>query len=143
MNTQSILLVEDNPDDIALMLHALNDNRIANPVVVAEDGEQALQTLFGTHEQAESGAPALILLDLNLPKRNGLEVLRELRNHPNTRLVPVVILTSSLEPSDRLNAYQAGANSYLRKPVDFDEFVHVAQQVGSYWLGLNQPAVDN
>ncbi|HCB44536.1 response regulator [Halopseudomonas pachastrellae] len=143
MNTQSILLVEDNPDDIALMLHALNDNRIANPVVVAEDGEQALQTLFGTNEQAESGAPALILLDLNLPKRNGLEVLRELRNHPDTRLVPVVILTSSLEPSDRLNAYQAGANSYLRKPVDFDEFVHVAQQVGSYWLGLNQPAVDN
>lgn len=143
MNTQSILLVEDNPDDIALMLHALNDNRIANPVVVAEDGEQALQTLFGTHEQAESDAPALILLDLNLPKRNGLEVLRELRNHPDTRLVPVVILTSSLEPSDRLNAYQAGANSYLRKPVDFDEFVHVAQQVGSYWLGLNQPAVDN
>ena len=143
MNTQSILLVEDNPDDIALMLHALNDNRIANPVVVAEDGEQALQTLFGTNEQAESGAPALILLDLNLPKRNGLEVLRELRNHPDTRLVPVVILASSLEPSDRLNAYQAGANSYLRKPVDFDEFVHVAQQVGSYWLGLNQPAVDN
>ena len=143
MNTQSILLVEDNPDDIALMLHALNDNRIANPVVVAEDGEQALQTLFGTNEQAESGAPALILLDLNLPKRNGLEVLRELRNHPDTRLVPVVILTSSLEPSDRLKAYQAGANSYLRKPVDFDEFVHVAQQVGSYWLGLNQPAVDN
>ena len=143
MNTQSILLVEDNPDDIALMLHALNDNRIANPVVVAEDGEQALQTLFGTNEQAESGAPALILLDLNLPKRNGLEVLRELRNHPDTRLVPVVILTSSLEPSDRLNAYQAGANSYLRKPVDFDEFVHVAQQVGSYWLGPNQPAVDN
>ncbi|HCA25010.1 MAG TPA: two-component system response regulator [Pseudomonas sp.] len=143
MNTQSILLVEDNPDDIALMLHALNDNRIANPVVVAEDGEQALQTLFGTNEQAESGAPALILLDLNLPKRNGLEVLRELRSHPDTRLVPVVILTSSLEPSDRLNAYQAGANSYLRKPVDFDEFVHVAQQVGSYWLGLNQPAVDN
>ena len=143
MNTQSILLVEDNPDDIALMLHALNDNRIANPVVVAEDGEQALQTLFGTNEQAESGAPALILLDLNLPKRNGLEVLRELRNHPDTRLVPVVILTSSLEPSDRLNAYQAGANSYLRKPVDFDEFVHVAQQVGSYWLRLNQPAVDN
>ena len=132
MNTQSILLVEDNPDDIALMLHALNDNRIANPVVVAEDGEQALQTLFGTNEQAESGAPALILLDLNLPKRNGLEVLRELRSHPDTRLVPVVILTSSLEPSDRLNAYQAGANSYLRKPVDFDEFVHVAQQVGSY-----------
>ena len=143
MNTQSILLVEDNPDDIALMLHALNDNRIANPVVIAEDGEQALQTLFGPHEQAESGAPALILLDLNLPKRNGLEVLRELRNHPDTRLVPVVILTSSLEPRDRLNAYQAGANSYLRKPVDFDEFVHVAQQVGSYWLGLNQPAVDN
>ena len=143
MNTQSILLVEDNPDDIALMLHALNDNRIANPVVVAEDGEQALQTLFGTNEQAESGVPALILLDLNLPKRNGLEVLRELRSHPDTRLVPVVILTSSLEPSDRLNAYQAGANSYLRKPVDFDEFVHVAQQVGSYWLGLNQPAVDN
>lgn len=143
MNIQSILLVEDNPDDIALMLHALNDNRIANPVVIAEDGEQALQTLFGPHEQAESGAPALILLDLNLPKRNGLEVLRELRNHPDTRLVPVVILTSSLEPRDRLNAYQAGANSYLRKPVDFDEFVHVAQQVGSYWLGLNQPAVDN
>lgn len=143
MNTQSILLVEDNPDDIALMLHALSDNQIANPVVVVEDGEQALQTLFGAAGQAERGGPALILLDLNLPKRNGLEVLRELRNHPNTRLVPVVILTSSLEPSDRLNAYQAGANSYLRKPVDFDEFVHVAQQVGSYWLRLNQPAVDN
>ncbi|MAD00903.1 MULTISPECIES: response regulator [Pseudomonas] len=143
MNRQSILLVEDNPDDIALMLHALSDNQIANPVVVVEDGEQALQTLFGAAGQAERGVPALILLDLNLPKRNGLEVLRELRNHPNTRLVPVVILTSSLEPSDRLNAYQAGANSYLRKPVDFDEFVHVAQQVGSYWLRLNQPAVDN
>ncbi|MEL0169415.1 MAG: response regulator [Pseudomonadaceae bacterium] len=138
---QPILLVEDNPDDIALMLHALKTNAISNPVIIAEDGEQALDRLFGATDVPQP-PPALILLDLNLPKLNGLEVLRQLRTNDSTRLVPVVILTSSLEQTDRLHAYESGANSYVRKPVDFEEFVSVASQLGSYWLGLNQPAID-
>ncbi|GGE44646.1 response regulator [Halopseudomonas oceani] len=142
MMESPILLVEDNPDDIALMLHALKSNRINTPVMIAEDGEQALQQLYGEQHNKHRQIPALILLDLNLPKLNGLEVLRQLRANDSTRLVPVVVLTSSLEQSDRLQAYQSGANSYIRKPVDFDEFVTVAQQLGHYWLGLNQPAID-
>ncbi len=142
MMEKPILLVEDNQDDVALMLHALHNNRIRTPVVVAEDGEQALEKLFGAQNAQVQLAPALILLDLNLPKLNGLDVLRELRSNDSTRMVPVVILTSSLEESDRLQAYQSGANSYVRKPVDFEEFIAVAQQLGSYWLGLNQPAMD-
>ena len=142
MMEKPILLVEDNQDDVALMLHALHNNRIRTPVVVAEDGEQALAKLFGGENAQVQLAPALILLDLNLPKLNGLDVLRELRSNDSTRMVPVVILTSSLEESDRLQAYQSGANSYVRKPVDFEEFIAVAQQLGSYWLGLNQPAMD-
>ena len=142
MMEKPILLVEDNQDDVALMLHALHNNRIRTPVVVAEDGEQALAKLLGAQNAQVQLAPALILLDLNLPKLNGLDVLRELRSNDSTRMVPVVILTSSLEESDRLQAYQSGANSYVRKPVDFEEFIAVAQQLGSYWLGLNQPAMD-
>ncbi|OWL83988.1 two-component system, unclassified family, response regulator [Halopseudomonas aestusnigri] len=142
MMENPILLVEDNPDDIALMLHALKNNGINTPVLVAEDGEQALQQLYGEQHGDHRQIPALILLDLNLPKLSGLEVLRQLRANDTTRMVPVVVLTSSLEPSDRLQAYQSGANSYVRKPVDFDEFVTVAQQLGNYWLGLNQPAID-
>ena len=142
MMEKPILRVEDNQDDVALMLHALHNNRIRTPVVVAEDGEQALAKLFGAQNAQVQLAPALILLDLNLPKLNGLDVLRELRSNDSTRMVPVVILTSSLEESDRLQAYQSGANSYVRKPVDFEEFIAVAQQLGSYWLGLNQPAMD-
>jgi two-component system response regulator len=142
MMESQILLVEDNPDDIALMLHALKSNRISAPVMIAEDGEQALQQLYGEPHNPHRQIPALILLDLNLPKLSGLDVLRQLRANDSTRLVPVVVLTSSLEQSDRLQAYQSGANSYIRKPVDFDEFVTVAQQLGDYWLGLNQPATD-
>jgi len=141
MINRSILLVEDNPDDVALMLHALQSNRISNQIIVAEDGEQALNLLFSESE-APLTLPALVLLDLNLPKVKGLDVLRQLRAHATTRLVPVVVLTSSLEQSDLENAYSSGANSYLRKPVDFQEFVEVTRDLGRYWLQLNYPALD-
>ncbi|MEH6492359.1 response regulator [Halopseudomonas sp.] len=141
MKNRSILLVEDNADDVALMLHALKSNRITNQISVAEDGEQALHLLFADKESA-ANQPALILLDLNLPKVEGLEVLRQLRANADTRLIPVVVLTSSLEHSDLQNAYGCGANSYLRKPVDFEEFVQVTRDLGHYWLQLNNPAME-
>ncbi|MEH6566240.1 MAG: response regulator [Halopseudomonas sp.] len=141
MKNRSILLVEDNADDVALMLHALKSNRITNQISVAEDGEQALNMLFSDKGEA-ANQPALILLDLNLPKVEGLEVLRQLRANADTRLIPVVVLTSSLEQSDLQNAYGYGANSYLRKPVDFEEFVQVTRDLGHYWLQLNNPAVE-
>jgi two-component system response regulator len=141
MNERPILLVEDNPDDEALTLHALRANNIRNEVVVVRDGVEALDWLFGTGRYAERGPgplPAVVLLDLKLPKVGGLEVLQRIRADPRTAVMPVVILTSSREEQDLLDGYRSGCNSYVRKPVDFDEFNHAAQQLGLYWLLLNE-----
>jgi len=134
MREGTILLVEDNADDEALTLRALRKNKIANEVVVARDGVEALDRLF------DDGAPApqLVLLDLKLPRVDGLEVLRRLRGDRRTRLLPVVVLTSSREDRDMIEAYGLGANSYVRKPVDFTEFTQAVKQLGLYWLLLNQ-----
>jgi two-component system response regulator len=137
-----ILLVEDNPDDEALTLRALQKHKISNEVVVARDGVQALDYLFGTGDHAGRDAtvlPQITLLDLKLPKVDGLEVLRRLRADPRTKLAPVVILTSSNEERDLLDGYGLGANSYVRKPVDFDQFAEAVRYLGLYWLVLNQP----
>lgn len=137
-----ILLVEDNADDEALTLRALTRNNIGNEVVVARDGEEALEWLFCTGKHLSRDPrqqPALVLLDLKLPRVDGLEVLRRIREHAETRLVPVVILTSSREEQDRLHGYLNGANSYIRKPIDFAHFVEAVRQLGLYWLVLNEP----
>ncbi len=137
-----ILLVEDNPDDEALTLRAFNKNRINNPVVVARDGVEALDYLFATGAHAGrdvSVMPALILLDLKLPRIDGLEVLRRIRANEHTSLLPVVILTTSKEQQDIYEGYSLGANSYIRKPVDFEKFIHAVGQLGVYWLVLNEP----
>ena len=141
MTEAIILLVEDNRDDEALTLRALRKNRVTNEIVVVRDGAEALDYLFGTgwHRDRElAPLPALVLLDLKLPKVDGLEVLRHLRADQRTRALPVVILTSSMEERDLLKGYRLGANSYVRKPVDFDEFMEAARQLGVYWLLLNQ-----
>jgi len=141
-----ILLVEDNPDDEALTLRALNKNNIKNKIVVARDGVEALDYLFGTGMYAgrdTSVEPELILLDLKLPKVDGFEVLKKLRADERTKLLPVVILTSSKEQQDVVNGYGLGANSYVRKPVDFQDFVD-AVLLGLYWLILNEtPPTDS
>lgn len=134
-----ILLVEDNPDDELLTLRALRKNNIANEVVVARDGAEALEYLLGEAGAGVRFHPQLILLDLKLPKVDGLEVLRAIRADERTRLVPVVILTSSQEEEDRLGGYSLGVNSYIRKPIDFQRFVEVVRQIGFYWLLLNEP----
>lgn len=139
---KDILLVEDNSDDQALTLRALRKNNITNEVVLARDGVAALDYLFGTGEHAGRDThdqPALVLLDLKLPRVDGLEVLRRLRGDPRTRLLPVVILTSSKEDRDLVNGYSLGANSYVRKPVDFQAFMEAVRQLGLYWLLLNEP----
>ena len=136
-----ILLVEDNPDDEALTLRALKKNNILNEVVVARDGVEALDYLFGKGVYADrdmSVMPHLILLDLKLPKMDGLEVLRHLRTDDRTRILPVVILTSSKEEQDLINGYSLGANSYVRKPVDFSQFSEAVRQLGLYWFVLNE-----
>jgi CheY-like chemotaxis protein len=136
-----ILLVEDNPDDEALTLRALKKNNLRNEVVIAHDGAEALDYLFGTGKYSgrdTSLTPQFVLLDLKLPKVDGLEVLRQLRADPRTKLLPVVILTTSNEEIDRLNGYDMGANSYIRKPVDFDQFIDAVRQLGLYWLILNE-----
>ncbi len=141
MSDKAILLVEDNPDDELLTLDAFAANRIGNKVVVARNGVEALDYLFGTGDWAGRDVmdwPAVVLLDLKLPKIDGLEVLRRVRADERTSMLPVVILTSSIEDEDRLKGYSLGANSYVRKPVDFDEFVNAAGQLGLYWLLLNQ-----
>lgn len=143
MYEKVILLVEDNQDDVDLTLHAFRKGNIANKVVVASDGAAALDYLFGTGAftgRDPADQPAVVLLDLKLPKLTGDEVLKRIRADERTRLVPVVILTSSREDEDRSRAYCAGANSFVRKPVDFNEFLEAARQLGLYWLLLNEPA---
>jgi two-component system response regulator len=142
MDTKTILLVEDNPDDEALTLRALKHNNIANAVAVARDGAEALDYLFGTGSFADretAEAPAVVLLDLKLPKVDGLEVLRRVRADARTKRQPVVILTSSKEEVDRIRSYELGANSYVRKPVNFEQFARAVRQLGLYWLVLNEP----
>jgi len=137
-----ILLVEDNPDDEALTLRAFSKNRISNPVVVARDGVEALDYLLGSGAQDNRGQeakPAVILLDLKLPRIDGLEVLRRVRADVRTSLLPVVILTTSKEQQDIFDGYSLGANSYIRKPVDFEKFIQAVGQLGLYWLVLNEP----
>ena len=140
MSQRMILLVEDNPDDEALTRRALVKNNIQNEVRVARDGAEALDLLFGTGgQEGQAIAPEVVLLDLKLPKVDGLEVLRRIRADERTRLLPVVILTSSKEERDRVSGYGLGANSYIRKPVDFGQFVEAVRQLGLYWLVLNEP----
>ncbi len=141
MSDKVILLVEDNPDDEALTLRALKKNNILNEVVVARDGEEALHYLFGMGKyegRDTSIQPQVILLDLQLPKINGIEVLRRLRADKRTALQPVVILTTSSEERDIISSYENGANSYIRKPVDFNQFIDAVKQLGLYWLVLNE-----
>ena len=138
-----ILLVEDNRDDEELAIRALKKNNIPNAVVVARDGVQAIDYLFGTTEGAVAAPtlPQVILLDLNLPKLNGLDVLRKIRSEQRTRFLPVVVLTSSKEEEDILNSYSLGANSYVRKPVDFGQFIEAVKTLGQFWLSLNEQPV--
>ena len=143
METKVILLVEDNPDDEALTVRALRKNKILNEIVIAHDGVEAWEYLSG--EGAHAGrdvamTPQVVLLDLKLPKLDGLGLLRRLRADDRTKRIPVVILTSSNEEQDRINGYELGANSYVRKPVDYDQFVQTASQLGLYWLVLNEPS---
>lgn len=139
MQQKTILLVEDNPDDEELTLRALKKNNIMNEVVVARDGQEALDYFFGGGASARP-TPTIVLLDLKLPKIDGLEVLRRIRADQRTCLQPVVILTSSREEQDIVAGYRLGTNSYIRKPVDFDQFVEAIRQLGLYWLVLNEPA---
>jgi two-component system response regulator len=141
VSEKSILLVEDNPDDRALTVRALETNKIGNRLVIARDGVEALDYLFctGPHGGRDpDDLPSVVLLDLKLPRIDGLEVLRRIRADGRTRLLPVVILTSSNEEEDRVKGYTCGANSYVRKPVDFDDFIRATAQLGLYWLLLNQ-----
>ena len=138
---ETILLVEDNPDDVELTMRAFKKNNIANYVVIARDGVEALDYLFGTGAYTDrdtNDTPRIILLDLKLPKLDGLQVLERLRNDERTRLTPVVILTSSKEEQDLVSGYKSGANSYVSKPVDFNQFVEAVRQIGLYWLLINE-----
>ncbi len=141
MESKTILLVEDNPDDEMLMLRALEKNRIANEVVITRDGAEALDYLFARGEYSGRDInvmPQLMLLDLKLPKISGLEVLRQLRSDERTRYIPIVVLTSSSEQEDVIKSYDLGANSFVQKPVDFDQFVEATKQLGTYWLIINK-----
>jgi two-component system response regulator len=143
MNEQpvEILLVEDNPDDVELSVRALKQNNLANHLEVVRDGQEALDFLFATgayaHRTGGSG-PRVILLDLKLPKVDGLEVLKRVKNDPRTKLIPVVVLTSSREERDLVESYKLGVNSYIVKPVDFEQFIEAVRTLGFYWLLLNQ-----
>jgi len=141
MNKKIILLVEDNPDDVTLTLRALKKNNILNEVVIARDGVEALDYLFGTgmYEGRDTSVmPVVTLLDLKLPRIDGLEVLKRVRENERTKLIPIVILTSSKEENDLINGYSLGANSYIRKPVDFNQFSEAIRELGLYWILLNE-----
>ena len=141
MANTSILLVEDNPDDEALTVRALKKHNLANTIVVARDGVEAVDYLLCTGQHAgrdPNDEPQIVLLDLKLPKLDGIEVLRQVRANPSTAMLPVVILTSSKEENDVIEGYRNGCNSYVRKPVNFDEFLEAARQLGLYWLLLNE-----
>jgi two-component system response regulator len=143
MKSKIILLVEDNPSDVGLTQRALAKSHVANELVVAEDGQEALDYLFGAGAHAGrevTELPALVLLDLKLPRVDGLEVLRQIRADDRTRRLPVVILTTSREEQDVAQSYDLGANSYIRKPVDFTQFAQAVEHLGLYWLVLNEPA---
>jgi two-component system response regulator len=143
-NNDIILLVEDNPDDVELTLRALRKNNILNDVVVASDGVEALNYLFATgvyKGRDTSNLPQVVLLDLKLPKVDGLEVLQQIRTSDQTKLLPVVILTSSKQEQDLVDSYKLGANSYIRKPVDFNKFMEAVKQLGLYWLVLNESPI--
>jgi two-component system, response regulator len=144
LKSKVIMLVEDNPRDEALTLRALRKSNVANKVVVARDGVEALDYLFGRGEHASRGAqtPQLVLLDLKLPRVDGLQVLREIRADERTRRLPVVVFTSSGEEEDLIKSYDLGANSFVRKPVDFEQFLEATRQLGLYWLILNSAAPD-
>lgn len=140
---KTILLVEDNPDDVELTLRAFDRSRIANEVIVASDGEEALDYLFATGKYKDrdpEANPTVVLLDLKLPRVNGLQVLERIRADERTRRLPVVVLTSSNEERDIITSYDLGANSFVRKPVDFAQFLDAAKQLGLYWLVLNEPS---
>jgi two-component system response regulator len=139
MNDQPILLVEDNPDDVVFTLRAFRQNNIGNEIIVADDGDQARQMLLPT-DGATPIRPALVLLDVKLPKIDGLELLRMIRADPRTQALPVVVLTTSNEERDIVDSYRLGANSFVRKPVSFGEFLDAANLLGMYWLLVNQPA---
>lgn len=142
MSMKPLLLVEDNRQDELLTLRALRQIRIANGVDVVRDGQQALDYLFGEGEFADrvdAELPAFVLLDINLPRVNGLDVLRRLRDNPRTKLLPIVILTSSDEERDMLVSYESGANSFVRKPLDYGEFIETVAHLGVYWMAINQP----
>ncbi len=143
MKSKLILLVEDNPDDVKLTLKAFERSRLANQVEVAWDGVEAVDFLYGTGKHAGrdlSIMPEVVLLDLKMPRMDGLEVLRRIRSDERTKLLPVVVLTSSLEDKDRVESYRLGTNSYVRKPVDFHQFVEAVLQLGLYWMVLNETA---
>ena len=145
MKSKIILLIEDNPSDIKLTKRALANNHILNDLVVIEDGQEALEYLFGTGQYENrdvSQKPALILLDLKLPRMDGLEILQQIRADPNTKRLPVVVLTTSKEEQDVAASYDLGVNSFIRKPVDFDQFVSAIQHLGLYWLVLNETPPD-
>ena len=137
-----ILLIEDNEDDIELTLIAFRRQQLANEVLVARDGQEALEILHGTPSKPAKPLPVVVLLDLKLPRRDGFEVLDAIRAHPRTHLLPVVVLTSSAQERDRLKIYKLGANSYIVKPVDFEQFLEAARQIGMYWLMLNTAPPD-
>lgn len=142
MRDEEILLVEDNPDDEALTLRAFKKNNISNKISVVRDGAEALEYLFAEGQYADRDpkkGPAVVLLDLKLPKVDGLEVLRRIRDDDRTHMLPIIILTSSKEEADLVRGYSLGANSYIRKPVDFAQFTHAVGQLGLYWLVLNEP----
>jgi two-component system response regulator len=143
MSHKDILLVEDNPDDVELTRIAFDEAKIANRLIVASDGVEALDYLFARGRHADrdpADLPSIVLLDLNLPKIDGREVLQEIRNNERTKTLPVVVLTTSTEPFDVEASYALGVNSYIQKPVDFEQFVWAVKQVGLYWLVLNQPS---
>ena len=140
MNANAILLVEDSPDDEALAVRALRRNNISNEVVVTRDGREALEVLFGAAQDGEGqGLPRVVFLDLRLPVLDGHEVLRRIREDPRTRLLPIVVLTTSTQSEDKVRAYTEGANSYVRKPVDFAAFLDAVRTLGLYWLLVNEP----